>query len=521
MEVIKKEINIDKKVGKESIQVLIEGDIIVPDTKPDIDVVLETTANAYIDNKDISNERINFKGNLDINVLFVAKGEEKPIYNMEATYPINDFVNIEGIDKSMTAFTTCNITNLDYKLINDRKVSFRAILDVNSEVLSKENFETISEIEGLDENQVKKTNVTINKIVCAKFDRFNIKDEIEVSNGRPNIKEILECNLNISNKEIKVYDNKLNISGNIKSSILYKSDEEKAMPVYFEQEIPFNGSIEVDGATENMFADVYLDIQDRNINILEDAEGEERIIGIDAYIGCNIKVSYEDEMEVLEDAYVLNKSIQMDTNVQKYPVLVCKNKNQAPIKEVVKLDEEAPPILQVVKVSGKPILDNVQVLEDKILAEGIVECNILYITNNDEYPMHCHKVIIPYSQMIEAKGVTPENNDVDINVNLEHIGVNMLSDKDLEIRCILNFDVCVLMEKSLSFVIGVLFEDIPEEVLNNIGSMTIYVVQKGDTLWNLAKKFNTTVSDIVELNDIENPDLIYPGQKLLILKKVY
>ena len=47
-----------------------------------------------------------------------------------------------------------------------------------------------------------------------------------------------------------------------------------------------------------------------------------------------------------------------------------------------------------------------------------------------------------------------------------------------------------------------------------------YVVQPGDTLWCLAKKFNTTVDDIVELNDIENPDLIYPGQKLLILKKV-
>ena len=47
-----------------------------------------------------------------------------------------------------------------------------------------------------------------------------------------------------------------------------------------------------------------------------------------------------------------------------------------------------------------------------------------------------------------------------------------------------------------------------------------YVVQPGDTLWNLAKKFNTTVDDIVKINDIENPDLIYPGQKLLILKKI-
>ncbi|MDE6357594.1 MAG: DUF3794 domain-containing protein, partial [Eubacteriales bacterium] len=427
---------------------------------------------------------------------------------------------IEGIDKSMTVFTTCNITNLDYKLINDRKVSFRAVLDVNSEVLSKENFETIAEIEGLDEKQIKKTTVNINKIACAKFDRFNIKAEIELSSGRPNVKEILECNLNISNKEIKVSENKLNVSGNIKACILYKGDEEGSMPVYFEQEIPFNGALEADAVNENMFADVYLDIQDRNINIYEDADREDRIIGIDAYIGCNIKVSYEDQVDVLEDAYILNKSVQMDTNIQKYPILICKNKNQAPIKEIIKLEEGCPPILQVVKVCGKPILDNVQILEDKVLAEGIIECNILYITNNDEYPMHCYKAIVPYSQTIEAKGALPENTDVDINIDLEHIGVNMVSDKDLELRCVLNLDVCVLMEKSLSFIIGILLEDIDEEILNNIGSMNIYIVQPGDTLWCLAKKFNTTVDDIVELNDIENPDLIYPGQKLLILKKV-
>ena len=48
-----------------------------------------------------------------------------------------------------------------------------------------------------------------------------------------------------------------------------------------------------------------------------------------------------------------------------------------------------------------------------------------------------------------------------------------------------------------------------------------YTVQLNDTLWDLAKKFNTTVDDIVDLNNIENHDLIYQGQKLLILKKVF
>lgn len=45
-----------------------------------------------------------------------------------------------------------------------------------------------------------------------------------------------------------------------------------------------------------------------------------------------------------------------------------------------------------------------------------------------------------------------------------------------------------------------------------------YTVKYGDTLSEIAEKFGTTVSILVSLNGISNPDLIYPGQKLIISK---
>jgi LysM repeat protein len=50
--------------------------------------------------------------------------------------------------------------------------------------------------------------------------------------------------------------------------------------------------------------------------------------------------------------------------------------------------------------------------------------------------------------------------------------------------------------------------------------MTVYVIQAGDTLWKVAKRYNTSIDEILAINDIENPDMVYPGQKLLILKKI-
>ncbi|TWE01178.1 LysM repeat protein [Neobacillus bataviensis] len=50
--------------------------------------------------------------------------------------------------------------------------------------------------------------------------------------------------------------------------------------------------------------------------------------------------------------------------------------------------------------------------------------------------------------------------------------------------------------------------------------ITTYTVQPGDTLSGIAARFNTTVDELVKLNNIENPNIIYAGQILrLSIKK--
>jgi LysM repeat protein len=44
----------------------------------------------------------------------------------------------------------------------------------------------------------------------------------------------------------------------------------------------------------------------------------------------------------------------------------------------------------------------------------------------------------------------------------------------------------------------------------------VYEVQSGDTLWDIAQEFGTTVEAIVEANDLEDPDRIAPGDELVI-----
>jgi LysM repeat protein len=42
------------------------------------------------------------------------------------------------------------------------------------------------------------------------------------------------------------------------------------------------------------------------------------------------------------------------------------------------------------------------------------------------------------------------------------------------------------------------------------------VVEVGDSVWEIAQKFSTTVEKIVVFNELANSRLIRPGQKLII-----
>jgi LysM repeat protein len=518
MELVREKVFLDQSVGSEQQQIMLEGEIIVPDAKPDMQLLLQTEERLLIDRTEITADRVNFIGRFDLSVLYIAKGAEKPVHVLTHTQTVDDFMNLEGVNKDMWVQVKAEIANVEYRMLNDRKVSFRAVVNVRVQAERSDAHEMVIHIHDVPENQLLKTPLKINRTVEHKVERFPVAEQITVPGSKPNVREVLLVTATIANSNERLANGRVNLSGELLVTTLYRGDTDESIIEFVESTVPFNGAVDISGAREDMFADVNLQVLEQHTHVMPDDDGEDRVIEIEITVGVQIKVYSTETLSILEDAYCIQQQLNINKTAVLVPRLICHNRNQTPVKEVVTLGTNASDMLQVFRVRGQAYLDEVKVLEDKVVVEGAITTDILYVAQSDVQPLGSYRTIVPFRQVIEAKGATP-NMRVNVDAFIDQAIFNMLSGRETEVRFMLTFNTRVIEEEEARIINDITFAKLDPDILDAMASMTVYVVQNGDNLWNIAKHYNTPLDELLAVNDIESTAKLAVGQKLLLLKR--
>ncbi|MDO5387603.1 MAG: DUF3794 domain-containing protein [Clostridia bacterium] len=511
-----KHITADKIIGSEKTQLIQEGEILLTDGKPDIDVILKCEARIIPEESSAEENRLSFRAKLLVNVLYC--GKDKSVHSISSEAPINDFINIENADSGMLTEITPAISNVECRKINDRKTGYKIMFEINGTVTEIAEIDAITKIDDIPKEQQHFKNVNISKTLCLSRENFTVNEDISLPATKLPIAEILSVNCNITNAEFKPGEDSVDTSGDISIVVLYTSTE-GGFPELYEFDMPFNVSLEAENTDTDSIIDVTPYIKDCFYSVSEDEKGEPTIINMEVNIGADIHTSAAENYEILDDAYMPGNEINFDSSNLCYSNIVCRNRGQCPVKEIITLDEKCPDMLQIFRATGAVYIDDISIYENKIVVEGAINIDIMYITGNDDMPIAGHSDTLPFTQTIDARGAA-EGMDAKVNANIAHIGFNMLSDRELEVRCALNTNTTVRNKCCIDLITDAEISPIPPDVIDKIPSIVLYIVRKGDTLWKLSKRFNTTVKNIAELNNIENPDLIYPNQKLVIVKGI-
>ena len=481
-----------------SSQILLEGDMIVPDSKPDLQELLRCQGNVKIREKRVTDDRISFSGDLEISVLYRAKNGERPLYAMQASLPLEDFLHIDGLEKDMETSLDVIPEHLDCQIINDRKIGVKAVLGVtatgerqnHTEILSGISGEGIESLQGI---------LRMEQNTAPLKDRFTIKEEITLPSAKPEIADVLWQTIDLIEQDIRAMDGKVMVRGNLRICMLY-CDTEGNLGSFCEK-IPFSGYLEGEGIEPKTELTGTLQIEDAKLTPTVDEDGEARQLAVDVAVSAALQGRETVEKETIT-----------------YPVTVGSGKNQFSLKERIHLAESEKPLLRAEEVWGEVRLSEARTTTDAVEADGVLTVSLLYHCENDETPLCMLERGIPFGQMMELRGVE-EGDNAAVQLRLDDLDFQMLSEQEGELRAAVTMEAVVLRDETAEIVKDITPEE--EAAPSPTAGAIIYMVQPGDTLWKIAKRYRTTVEDILSINEIENPDLIYPGQKLLIIKMVH
>jgi len=208
---------------------MLEGDIIVPDARPDMAVLLQTEEKIVIDRTEVQADRVNFIGRLNVSLLYIAKGTDQPVCSVSLSRQIDDFINVDGVSKDMWVSARAEINHIDYRMLNDRKVNYRAIVNIHVNAERSDAHEMVVHIHDVPENQLLKNNVSINRTVEHKHERFAVRDTLNLPASKPNVREVLAVTANITNRDVRVNNGRVNLSGDLLVTTLYRGDSDDSL----------------------------------------------------------------------------------------------------------------------------------------------------------------------------------------------------------------------------------------------------------------------------------------------------
>lgn len=482
---------INRKTASNTKVIEINGDVIVPDIKPDIISVINTNGIPYIYKEDVNNGRVRFDGNIDTYVAYLAdNGETRSI---QTTLTFSDSIEEGNITEKAFAKQNIYLESIEAKVLNERKLSIKASLKVKSEVFEKSEIDITSDFNEIENVQKLKETLNIKSLIGSNKVKTSIKEDISVDNSFV-VAEILKTDVEVTNIENKISYNKVLAKADAKVNVVFLSEDGRlgiASSI-----IPVMSFIDIDKVADNHTCSV--DYSIRNMLFKINAKEQHSIsCQIDFEVYCD---AFEVKtLDVIQDMYGIKNNIEFTKRDVEVQI------DGTDCSEIININERilVEDILNICDVSCMPRV----VSRNK---NGNCECELVmtfYYEADNRNGLNVKKVTLPFMLKSELMG-----DDLNFSVNRKNFSINQeYVNCDIEILV----KACNNSLKRISVIDDVVCNEFEED---DEYKMFMYFVKAGDTVWEIAKHFRVCMSDIIKLNNLEHPDKLKVGDRLYIMR---
>ncbi len=489
-------LEITQKVFDYSFEEPIEQEILLADYDEPVFKIVKTNIEHSISQKYILDNKLVIDGYFKVSMYYQAK--EKEILSVSTLkLPFQKQIDIDRpVFDTNFIYIQGDTQFVNTRAVNQTRIDIRGAYRLSVKVYSASEIEVITAINS--------------KTVCGDDEKiehfslqgygmrqFNLEDEIQEFE---NVKQIINISTTNTNLNTSIYKDKVNIKGEVMADIFYTKDDTNDIQT-LRKTFLYNQIVDVVGINENNIA--YTNLTPTSFSITQNSESQK--------ISANLGILLETKSFKKKEIYAIKDAFSKTYESKSETKEVCYDKNLKSLSKTVNFTSEETISAGCTIVHQFCNMGEVKTYfeEGNLIAKSKINCYI--IIKNLQNELEC----ITKTEDVIIDSV-PKSGKYDEYIALLKVSniVTSINEDKLKIKANIVADGFIIVKECVKILAE--FTEIEESVLEKRDeALILYYAQKGESLFDIARRYRISNSVILNENEIE--DKILKEDKMLII----
>lgn len=483
----------------------VDCDVSLPDYCPDIMRILRCTIDAEITNSKLTGDRATADGSAKIRVVYAD--EKNKVFCYEQDYPFSKYAELSAAYDNAVLFTRAKTEYANCRAVSKRRLDIHGVVGLHFSVCGTGSRPVVCDAQG-DGIQLKKQGIDVDDIVAMATKRFQLAEVQDVGDNNPGIGRVIDACAFAPVTETRIIKGKALIKGELCVRVTYCSDSGENEACTICCNIPFNEIAEMESITDDCRVNVEIAVSQLTAEPKTDNDGEYRYMNINAELTAMVTAYRSRNIKVITDAY--STDIEIETTYMPMEFMQITNcfSDSFMCKESLDISSLNPQKI-FAAICGKPEA-RCAFEENKMTISGKIPVKLIVI-DSDGAPVFCEREAnFEYAR-------TTDNGAKDMCctplLELSGCSFTLSGDGKAELKAEININAVVFKCRRKRVLTELKASPNPVKKEKK-ASLTVYFCSGGESVWDIARKYNTTVEEIMQENEL-SADI--PENKTMLL----
>lgn len=489
----------------------VELDYILPDYFPDIFKMIKCQLLPRIISSNVAMDKITYELIIGIKILYCSEGSSA-VHCIEQKLNYTKSLDLTKSCTNPTVTLTPKVDYVNCRVVNQRRLDLRGAISTKIKIICQQSQEVVSDAYGMNV-QLKKTPVTYAARRLNAQKRVTVTEEFDLGFAKPAVIGIIRCDAIITSGDKKVIANKLITKGEARIDLLYscKKDDTDALES-MQFTLPYSQILDMDGIDERFESNIDVTAISCDMTAKQGADGDNKLLICELILMINCSAIQNATLDVVTDAYSTTHPCDfavVNARVERSPRPLCES---FMTKASLSYNDGELDCIYDAWAKVNALTARIKSDMNQIAFVGSITYCVM-VRNSSATPIML-ELEQPFEYAIDVDKLS-DGSTLEPSGTIASVSYSLASTNTVEVKAELRlcgnlFDVTTC--RALS---DISVDDASVKAREGDYALKLYFADKDEDVWNIAKRYSTSISAIMEENDLVTQTLTERGMLLI------